>query len=109
MSHPSTYNGWKNYETWCFKLWLDNDESSHNYWTERAREYHKESLENGRSNDYWTNEEFAQFNLADQLKEWAEENNPLGDDASMWTDLLNAALSEIDWVEIAQAYLEGMN
>ena len=25
------YNGWSNYETWNFKLWLDNDESVHNY------------------------------------------------------------------------------
>ena len=25
------YNGWSNYETWNFKLWLDNEESVHNY------------------------------------------------------------------------------
>ena len=25
------YNGWSNYETWHFKLWLDNDEDLHNY------------------------------------------------------------------------------
>ena len=25
------YNGWTNYETWNFKLWLDNDETVHNY------------------------------------------------------------------------------
>ena len=25
------YNGWTNYETWNFKLWLDNDQDVHNY------------------------------------------------------------------------------
>ena len=24
------YNGWSNYETWNFKLWLDNDEDTYN-------------------------------------------------------------------------------
>ena len=23
------YNGWSNYETWNFKLWLDNDEDTY--------------------------------------------------------------------------------
>ena len=23
-----SYNGWSNYDTWNFKLWLDNDETS---------------------------------------------------------------------------------
>jgi hypothetical protein len=32
--------------------------------------------------------------------------NPLTDGASMFTDLLNAALSEVDWHEIAEAFLE---
>jgi len=25
----NTYNGWKNYETWNFKLWIDNSEKLH--------------------------------------------------------------------------------
>ena len=31
--------------------------------------------------------------------------NPLADQASFWADLLNAALSEIDWHEVAEHYL----
>ena len=25
------YNAWSNYETWNFKLWLDNDQDVYNY------------------------------------------------------------------------------
>ena len=25
----STYNGWKNYETWNVKLWLDNEQGTY--------------------------------------------------------------------------------
>lgn len=31
MKHTdNTYNGWKNYETWNFKLWIDNNQRLHN-------------------------------------------------------------------------------
>jgi hypothetical protein len=32
------YNGWKNYETWNLKLWLDNDQDTYHYWQHAARE-----------------------------------------------------------------------
>ncbi|MAF43079.1 MAG: hypothetical protein CMI54_02765 [Parcubacteria group bacterium] len=55
--------------------------------------------------EYWTEEETARFTLADTIKEFIEDTNPLLNTASMYTDLLNAALSEVDWNEIAENIL----
>ena len=38
----TTYNGWKNYETWNVKLWIDNEEGSYRYWEEVAGEIWEE-------------------------------------------------------------------
>ena len=83
------YNGWKNYETWCTALWLDNDQTAY----EMTREVAKSG-----ANDH---------TIADWIKEFVEENNPLNDQpATMFTDLLNGALSEVDWREIVDHYKE---
>ncbi len=101
MNNSKTYNGWSNYETWNVKLWIDNDQGIHTHFNDRA-----ESLLNLPStSEYWTQQESAKFNLADEIKEYLEENNPLNDSASMFTDLLNAAISEVDFREIAENIL----
>lgn len=95
------YHGWKNYETWNVKLWLDNDEGSQSYWDERATEIAKTS----KKSQYLTKKEEARRTLGDELKEYHEENNPLADQASTYSDLLSGALSEVDWYEIAENLL----
>lgn len=96
-----SYNGWKNYETWLVKLWLDNEEGTYNLqkdWLEQAKAEPK--------HEYWTPEETVKFTLADLIKEFIEEEAPdLG--ASMYSDLINAALSEVDWQEIADNIISG--
>ena len=39
-----TYNGWTNWETWNFKLWIDNEESSYNSILELAEGKDKHEL-----------------------------------------------------------------
>ena len=93
--HNKKYNGWNNYETWAVALWIDNDYSSYQYrceLAEQAKEEHED--EDKRENC-----------LASGLRNWIEEQNPLTDSASLFNDLLNSALSEVDWQEIAENFL----
>jgi hypothetical protein len=102
------YQGWKNYETWAVALWIDNDRGSHEYWQERADEIVEEF--SGRENNDPTDVVFA---LADALKDHHEEaafeepdNGGLGfGDKGVFTDLLQAALSEVDWREVSVSVL----
>jgi hypothetical protein len=86
MAEDRSYNGWKNYETWCVVRWIDNEEAMQH-----------EANEMGRRAG-------SQGELAQDLKDWIDEMAPaLG--ATMWADLLNAALSEVNWSEIAEHYM----
>lgn len=102
------YNGWTNYETWAVSLWLDNDQGTYDYWREKAQEMREEAPTSRQvSKGIWSAAEAEKFNLADQLKEEITDSAPL-DDANCYTDLLNAALSEVNWAEIAGNILESL-
>ena len=103
---PNRYNGWTNYETWAVNLWLTNEEGTYHYCRDLARQAVAEAPECRQVRDWiWAADEAKKFLLSDRLREFVEEMNPLTDGASMFTDLLNAAISEVDWHEIAEAFL----
>lgn len=81
-----TYNGSPNYETWAVGMFLDG-----NYTGEGT---YLEVLELAREHD-------EAWRLADALKSYVEESLPdLG--GSIAADLLGAAMSEVDWSELAE-------
>ena len=100
------YNGWTNYETWAVHLWLTNDQGSSEYWNAEANELFERA--NRTHPTHFTPSEHARYMLADQLKDYHEDgaSEALREQSSVYTDLLGAALSEVDWAEIANALLE---
>lgn len=98
MEHKQ-YNGWYNYETWLVNLWLGNEQHTENAISDYVKENKLRDLED----DSYTEDVLT---LADWLEEFVDKMNPLGSDASMFSDLLGAALSEVNWREIASHYIE---
>jgi len=102
------YNGWSNYETWNFKLWLDNDEGVHNYIMDKIKKISSQKFDNKISQ------------IADFLKSYIEDNMPnlnvsskgqslfgsIADKNGFYQDILNMALKDINTYEIAESYLE---
>jgi len=99
-----TYNGWTNYETWNYKLWLDNDSGGYDYCQELATDIIKESWRT----DYMSARDNAICILGNVLKEQCEEylEEWMPDQASCFADLLNGAVSAINWHEIATSLID---
>lgn len=97
------YNGWTNYETWCVALWFGNDAPEQSFWEEQARD----AWESSETEATFTRAERAILTLADSMKEHVEEYaGPVTEKATMLSDLMSAALSEVNWYEIAQHYVQ---
>ena len=97
-----SYNGWTNYETWAVALWLDNDQDSQ----EMVAEWAQDAWDTSRDGQYFTREEEAVRDLAQRLEDYLSEFNPLSDEPSVYSDLLNAAIGEVEWAELARHYLD---
>ena len=81
------YNGWYNYETWNFKLWLDNDPETVAY-----------------INGLFIDCERDAYKLSKELEQYAYNGMPLL--KGFYGDLLGASMREINFYEVAESYLE---
>ena len=118
------HNGWKNYETWVVALWIDNDESTYNERRRMCRAAEREAQDDSGCmqdeclcHDMSASRQYGPCNLcgclwrsasgtlADELQRWVTDDLMPDLGASLAADLLGAALSEVDWHEIADNFL----
>lgn len=94
MTHKE-YNGWYNYETWVTALWLDNEEGVQAERMERVQ-----AIVDTEPVGRWRRE------VAQAIEAWVTEDMIPDLGASLAADLMGAALSEVNWEEIADHYIE---
>ena len=94
ITNTNKYNGWTNRETWLCNLWFDNFEFSEMLDMFEGCEDKGDILNN--IEDYIKNyvEEFVEYSLA------------LGDAHGFIHDMLNSAIQEIDFRDIAEHYVD---
>ena len=109
------YNGWANYETWAVNLWLTNDEGTYSYWRERAADAKNEENWPEHDKEWFKKKTFTRYEIArgllsrwlkEELEEQSAEVFQSAFEASLWSDLLGGALSEVNWFEVAEHFLE---
>lgn len=110
QTQDKTYNGWTNYETWNVNLWLTNNQGDVEHWSEKAQD----AYDGAESDRTFTREENAVLEIAASLKNDYED--AMADvlecaamSSSIWADLLGAALSEVNWREIAEHMIEDVD
>jgi hypothetical protein len=95
-----SYNGWTNYETWAVGMFLDGNYTGEHTYREvlaLAEDHDSDARESERDPDD------AVYTLANALQEWFNEQLPELDGIA--SDLLGAAVSEINWTELAKSKL----
>ena len=96
IKEQKKYNGWSNYCTWCFKLWIDNNQYLYN----SIYDYIKQNI----------NKRFIISISIERLQniamEMAEDQDLYNSKGSFANDLIGFALNQINYNEIATTIIE---
>jgi hypothetical protein len=101
------YNGWANYETWVVNLWMDNERGQQDYWADEARQCYEKARPRG----ILTQRDMAAIALADRIREEhgraaTEMLEQARYETGPLSDLLNGAMSAVNWDEIARSWVD---
>ena len=80
------YNGWTNYETWNFNLWITNNEGDYRY----ALELTKDSIN--------------KYELSKDLEEWAMDmaDDCISTEIGFIVDMIYSSIKEVNFYEVAK-------
>lgn len=110
MSTDNTYNGWTNYETWNWNLWIDNDPGWYDQTRKAAERCYREAEADS---DYTgqTREQAATSALADHLERDCDDMQEMFElpTSGPFADLLGSAISRINWHEIAEHWISDLD
>lgn len=105
------YNGWRNYETWSVALIIDNDRGLYNLRRDLIEQWATQAREEGPTYDWETPEQYTLREVAQNVRNWVEGEAPESEAFAqngfqyLWSQLLAAALSEVDWNELAEHWV----
>ena len=88
-----SYSGWSNYDTWNFKLWLDNDEKTQEIVLNTVKYAYKTFDKNYE----------AIYHIQKFLEQYAIENAPELQNG-FYSYVLNASIRSVNYYQIADAY-----
>ena len=92
MQHKE-YNGYHNYETWLVALWIDNDQDTEEQLHEMAETIPDRDV----------------YDLSLVIKAWVTDDMIPDLGATLAADLVSGALSKVNWYEIAENAIEGLD
>jgi len=88
----NSYNGWSNYDTWCFKLWLDNEQITQEMILNVVKFAFKMDKQSN-----------AIHYIQKFLEDYANDNAPKLVNG-FYSDVLSASIRSINYYQIADAY-----
>jgi len=117
MTENQTYNGWENKPTWLIPLWIDNDQSSSEYWRNvciaAINDYSELGIDDIDDIILIDEDEKrnAKYRIILELK--AEFETHMQDilttanvAGTFWDDLLGWGLAVVNWDEIADHFYD---
>ena len=88
-----------------FRQHIVNDSGMMSYWTDRGRDLIR-NLQSGQlaKGEYWTKYQTVKFALADEMKEFYEDQL-FGDGYSLKDELIHSAVAWVEWDDLADNFV----